>query len=241
MKWYENYPHSKIFCVDLLRHRNLAVTQHAIDHAELKRPQISYYLDDIPVCRRFYASALGLDHRVVDDIGSMVLGRERKPVTQFTAVPQTQPHPPSSQAKAFWTDFFSLCQIPVEGVRLFPINQSYQQIYVFKFIPWWNVTSGAVPQADIEKDVPLGADPVIAEVSLFEQQDDPETKHDDSETKHDSDIEETYELHDFPSVSQETDCDELSELEDSATPEHLYGIKPLPSLFLNFLSVIFFW
>ncbi len=60
-----------------------------------------------------------------------------------------------------------------------------------------------MPQADIEKDVPLEADLAIADVRL-EQQDDPEIKHDYSEAKHDGTDEETYEIHDFPSVSQET-------------------------------------
>jgi hypothetical protein len=210
------------------------VTQNKHEGEEQKRSKIKYYFDDINVCRLFYIFSLGIDHRICDDISHIVLGRERKPVAELTAL-KSQKHPLCSVCKAFWTDFFSLCQTPAEGVRLFPVNESYQFIYVCKFIPWWKVVHPLpqpVTKLQVMQDIPLGADPDVAIVE-YQEKSDEESKHSLDDFKHD---EETQESEDVPASQAASEAasqdesqdaeDEVEDLELSGMSEHPFGIQP---------------
>ena len=93
-----------------------------------KRTQ--YYLLNRPVCRGFFTKCLGLDHRVVNAISSLVQGKE--PVSSVRS------QLPSYEAKtqkydlccAFWTNFFGdQCQTSDMKHRYFPVNLSMFYIY----------------------------------------------------------------------------------------------------------------
>jgi hypothetical protein len=230
MLFYQNYPQHKEYAANLLRHWNDPVTRNLKEGEEQKRPRIKYFFDNIHVCRRFYLSALGIDHRVGDEISHMVLGREEKPQSHVPQLKGGQKFLPCTVCKAFWTDFFSMCQTPAAGKRLFPVNQSYQLIYACKFIPWWIATHAAcdrpVTEPQSTQDVPLGADSDLACVQ-FEKEDTTNL-----DWKHDQDhcnFEEPQESEEIPvsqGPSQETDDHEEEDPELSFSTENPFLIKP---------------
>ena len=127
--WFENYPNSKEYAANLLRHKNgTAVTEYKGN--EVKKPHIKYFINDVLVCRLFYMCCLCIDHRVADDISSLVLGLEPRPRSLLQKLSCPKYPIKESQhvvCKAFYRDFFSMCQVPAEGVRLFsqsilPVN-----------------------------------------------------------------------------------------------------------------------
>ena len=54
-----------------------------------------------------------------------------------------------NQAKAFWHQFFKLCQRPNETERLFPLNTSYRVVYSDYFVPWASKASPDEPMASL--------------------------------------------------------------------------------------------
>jgi hypothetical protein len=143
------------------------------------RHKIRYFINDVDVCRQFFIKCLGRDHRVVDEISSLVVGREIHPQIAPLQHPAYQHTLPKIMVcKAFWQDFFTDCQRPNNHTRLFPVNQSYQVIYSCKFIPWWLVTHGGVEEKPFQ-DVALGCDINLTAVT----HDDEDVKQEDEEEK----------------------------------------------------------
>ena len=170
MRYFENYPDSKQYMVDFLKNKkvNKGLPQLHIDNPQ-KKPHIHYFMDNTEVCRNFFEVAMHIDHRIVNDIAAMVLGMEDRPRKEEKKLLSPVTPPTTTQrgiVKAFWESFFSLCQVPSEGVRLFPANESYELIYFCKFVPWWEATHGpgSGDRPPVTSDLPLAANPVVARV-----------------------------------------------------------------------------
>ena len=72
---------------------------------------------------------------------------------------------------------------------MFPANEIYQLIYFCKFVPWWEVTHGLCrgdgprdvnPVPATKRDLPLGANRVVAKVRYFDQTAEMDYKHGDA-------------------------------------------------------------
>src|SRR4051812_26519602 len=72
----------------------------------------------------------------------------------------------------FWADFFSTCQSPVEGLRLFPVNQSRMMIYCNFFYYWWSITYGGHAFPD-DIHVPVGVDKELYKEMMEEEKEEP--------------------------------------------------------------------
>ena len=56
-------------------------------------------------------------------------------------------------AHSFWKSWFAEnCQIPRNGLRLFPVNKSYREIYDFEFHEWFGKVYPNSALADAEHD-----------------------------------------------------------------------------------------
>ena len=102
-----------------------------------KQPRTKYYIGPTKVCRKFYQRALGLDHRVVNEITNLVHGKLKQAATPPKKAGYRKKPTKYNVSYAFWADFFSVCQRPNDEVRLFPVNQSFYYIYCNIFWPWW--------------------------------------------------------------------------------------------------------
>jgi GNAT superfamily N-acetyltransferase len=92
------------------------------------------------VCRTVFCSVFGISKGKLTGIRKAYnLGAQGKLATSVQGtdpIAQVDNEKMTTRAVAFWADFFSLCQRPRPGLRLFPVNKSLEEIYSEYFTPW---------------------------------------------------------------------------------------------------------
>ena len=151
-----------------LRIRNGSATERQ-SLSPKSKTKIQYYLQDTPVCRRFFTKALAIDHRIVDQISALTRGKEVnvKPPSATPPSPRAEKDKQFDVCVAFWTYFFeSCCQTPDLQIRLFPVNMSLFHIYNSRFWPWWKDTTGAFQGTEVaEEHLPPGDERLSREMN----------------------------------------------------------------------------
>jgi hypothetical protein len=93
-----------------------------------------FFPGGINVCTNFYRAVYGI---LKDKFARVRLLLQKQFGSVLTKnVLRTRDPSLYHQAKAFWHQFFKLCQRPNESERLFPLNTSYPVIYSEYFVPW---------------------------------------------------------------------------------------------------------
>jgi hypothetical protein len=173
-QWWEQYPNSVGWIVNILKAHNSDIIAKYVHNQGEKRVNINYFISSICVCRTFFRFFYGLSKHKVDEISRLVVGNTKQTTSKmnFKVVPYRKDATPSQIANSFWTDFFSTCQSPVEGLRLFPVNQSRLCIYCNFFYPWFEVVHLGRTLENVV-DVPVGVDRQLVQEIEWEE----ETKH----------------------------------------------------------------
>jgi hypothetical protein len=120
-------------------------------------PHLMYRIAGISVCRVFFMAAWNLSNDKLKFIKEQTLGRttvrtRETPYSPCQLVPDRTVPTQYSVAVSFWQDFFAQnCQIPREGLRLFPVNMPMRLIYEMYFVPWCRETAPvSQPSSDME-------------------------------------------------------------------------------------------
>jgi hypothetical protein len=170
-QWWENYPHSVMWASSFLKPHNTELIEEYKHFQGEKRVFIKYVILSHPVCRTFYSVILGLGKKPLDAIARCVLGNTKEPSRKI--VPKIMKTPKivlkMDMSDAFWFDFFSTCQSPVEGLRLFPANQSRLSIYCNFFVDWWDVVYGGLKD-ETPLEVPVGVDRQLYAEVMWEEE-----------------------------------------------------------------------
>ena len=122
-----------------------------VDPGYGKRKNITYLINDQPVCHVFWAKAYGISEDKMKKVRGML--RNNSSTTQH-GNKGTQYH--TSQhglSYAFWHHFFGQnCQQPNDSLRLFPVNNSFRFIYDSYFLSWFNKQQMTMEKLLLEKD-----------------------------------------------------------------------------------------
>ena len=100
---------------------------------------MSYFLEDVPVCRGFYMRCLDLSKVMTDSISARV--RDKQPRPRFSATSPYRMTPTQFETcKGYWQSFFGeQCQSSGDGHRYFPANLPSRYIYNNLFWRWWQL------------------------------------------------------------------------------------------------------
>lgn len=110
--------------------------------ANIRRADRKFVIGSKQVCRGFYAKALGVGLNKVKKARTLANAPVGTRVVRSRFAGSGREPKKSNHAYAFWDSFFDqFCQRPHEGLRLFPVNKSFQMIYDEHFAEWWKTKS----------------------------------------------------------------------------------------------------
>jgi GNAT superfamily N-acetyltransferase len=140
-------------CHEILRNRQVADFRvdllNAKDEADLTRHMANIIrrngnkllLGGKPVCRPYYCQVADIGEGKMQKIVQIAKGESRTGALSTPRTSQTvDPHKDmqTEHSKTFWRWFFNtFCQKPNLQIRLFPVNQSYTEVWENFFQPWW--------------------------------------------------------------------------------------------------------
>jgi hypothetical protein len=119
--------------VATLRANNPNVTEPAPNE---RRKNLQYLYNGRKVCGRFWAFVHGVSEDRMKKVRTMVRNGSTRYVHGNEGLLLERPQ--YTSAYAFWHNFFEEnCQQPNDDLRLFPVNESFRNIYIQYFTPWY--------------------------------------------------------------------------------------------------------
>ena len=121
------------------------------------------------MCRTYFGVFFKLSKKKLDEVSRLVVDNTKETSRKIkTKVVQYKVKEMFDICNAFLIDFFSICQSPVENLRLFPVNQSMLRIHCNFFLDWYEVTY-MHRQDEKDLEVPVGVDTQLAKALLYEE------------------------------------------------------------------------